>query len=185
MRSREIFWKRPFSCWMNRFWPVFLVLPVMLLKTQLFEKELFSLSFSVLCSIKNLSEQLTTTHIISWHFLCIIKIHFLRTYEADGDFCKKTLSSRWFWPVFSRITEYRDIKKQLHWAKEDSNNYCASYKIISATTECMLKTKVFEIMLPFRWKKNNFTFFFVIPSFADVHNNFITHHKVFKQIWCK
>ena len=61
----------------------------MLLKTQLFEKELFSPSFSVLCSIKNLSEQLTTAHITCWHFLCIIKLHFVRTYEADGKFLWK------------------------------------------------------------------------------------------------
>ena len=86
MRSREKFWRRPFSGWMNRFWPIFLVLPVMLLKTQRFEKELFPPSFLVLCSIKNLSEQFITTHIVSWRFFCIIKLHFSRTYEADGKF---------------------------------------------------------------------------------------------------
>ena len=121
--------------------------------TIIWKRAFFRLLFS-LCSIKNLSEQLTTAHITSWHFLYIINLHFVRTYEADGDFCKKTLSSRWFWPVFSRITEYRDIKKQFHWPKKDSNNYCASYKIIFATTEWMLKRKVFEKMLPFQWKSN-------------------------------
>ena len=153
MRSKEIFWKKPSSGWKNGFWPIFLVLPVMLLKSQFFRKEIFGPSFLVLCSIKNLSEQFITARIVSWLFLCNIKLHFVRTYEADGDFCKKLLPSWWFWPVFSRITEYRDIKKQFHWPKEDSNYYCASYKIISATTEWMLKTEVFKEMLPFQWKK--------------------------------
>ena len=107
----------------------------MLLKTKLFEKELFWPSFFVLCSFKNICEQFIIAHIVSWHFFCIIKLHFVRTYEADGDFSKKMLPSRWFWPVFSRITEYRDIRKQFHWPKEYSNSYFASYKIISATTE--------------------------------------------------
>ena len=185
MRSKEIFWKKPPFGWKKRFWPVFLVLPVMLLKTQLFEKELFWPSFFVLCSIKNLSEQLITAHFVSWHFFCIIKLHSVRTYEADGEFSKIILSFRWFWPVSSRNTEYRDIRKQTHWPKKDSINFCASYKIISATTGWMLKRKIFKKMLPFQWKKNNFTFFLVIRNFADVHNNFIILHKVIKQIWCK
>ena len=63
----------------------FLVLPVMLLKTQFFKKEIFGPSFFVLCSIKNLSEQFITTHIVSWHFFCIIKLRFDRTYETVGD----------------------------------------------------------------------------------------------------
>ena len=69
------------------------------------------------------------------------------------------LPSRWFWPVFSRNTEYRDIKKQFRWPKKDSNKCCASYKIISATTEWMLKTKIFEKKLTFPTKKNNSSFF--------------------------
>ena len=86
MRSKEIFWKKPPFGWKKRFWPVFLVLPVMLLKTQLFEKELFWPPFFVRRSIKNLSEQFITAHIVSWHFFRIIKLHFVRTYEADGEF---------------------------------------------------------------------------------------------------
>ena len=39
----------------------------------------------VLWSIKNLSEQFITAHNVSWHFFCIIKLRFDRTYEADGD----------------------------------------------------------------------------------------------------
>ena len=65
------------------------------------------------------------------------------------------LSPRWFWPVFSRITEYRDIRKQFHWFKKDSNKYCASYKIISATTVWMLKTKIFEKKVTFPLKKKH------------------------------
>ena len=61
----------------------------MLLKTQLFVKELFWPSFLVLCSTKNLSEQFITTHIVFWLFFCNIKLQFVRTYEADGDFFKK------------------------------------------------------------------------------------------------
>ena len=154
-----IFLKKPSSGWKKRFWPVFLVLPVMLLKTQLFEKEPFCPSFLVLCSNKNLSEQFIPTHIVSRHFFCIIKLHSVRTNEADGDLFKKMLSSRWFWLVFSRGTEYRDVKKQFHWPKNDSINYCASYKIISATTGWMLKTKNSKKKLPFQWKRNTFTFF--------------------------
>ena len=158
LRSKEIFWKKPRSGWKNRFWPSFLVLPVMLLQTQIIEKELFRPFSIVLCSIKNLSELFITTHIVSWHFFCIIKLHFVRTYEADCDFFKKILPSRWFWPVFSRITEYRDIRKQFRWPKKDSKKYCAGYKIFSATTEWMLKLKVFEKKLPFQWKKHLFIF---------------------------
>ena len=69
----------------KRFWPVFLVLPVMLLKTQFFEKEIIGPLFVVLCSFKNLSEQFIIAHIVFWHFFCIIKLRFDRTYEADGD----------------------------------------------------------------------------------------------------
>ena len=102
-----------------------------------------ALFFLVLCNIKNLCEQFITVHFVSRHFFCIIKLHSVRTNEADGDFSvKKMLSFRWFWHVFSRITEYRDIRKQFHWPKKFSNNYFASYKIISATTEWMLETKV-------------------------------------------
>ena len=143
----------------KRFWPVFLVLPVMLLKTQLFEKELFRPSFLVLGSIKKFSEQFITTHFVSWHFFCIIMLLFVRTYEADGVFFKKILPSRWFWPVFSHISEYCDIRKQFHRLKKDSNKFCASYKIIFATTEWMLKTKLFEKKLPFQWKKSLLHFF--------------------------
>ena len=152
------FEKKPASGWKNRFWPIFLVLPVMLLKTQLFEKELFWSVILVLCGFQNLSEQFITGLIFSWIFLYITNLHFVRTYEADGDFSRKMLPSRWFWPVFSRITEYRDIRKQFHWPKEDSNNYCASYKIISATTERMFKTKIFGKMLPFQLKKHFYIF---------------------------
>ena len=77
--------KKPSSGWKKRFWPVFLVLPVMLLKTQFFKKEIFGPSFFVLCSIKNLSEQFINAHIVSWHFFCLIKLRFDRTYEAVGD----------------------------------------------------------------------------------------------------
>ena len=152
MMSKETFREKPSSGWKNRFWPIFLVLPVMLLKTQLIEKELFWPSFLVLCSIKNLSEQFITAHNVFWHFLCILKLHFVRTCKVDGDFSKNTIIFRWFWPVFSRIAEYRDIRKQFHWPKKDSNNYCASYKIISVPIEWTLKTKVFEIKLPFKWR---------------------------------
>ena len=91
-------------------------------------------------------------------------------------FCEKILPFRWFWPVFSHITEYRNIKKQFHWPKKDSNEYCGSYKIISATTEWKLKTTVFE-KNTFPVKKNTYSFFLLIPRFADVHNKFITLHK--------
>ena len=185
MRSKEFYWKKPRSGWKNRFWPSFLVLPVMLLKTQIFQKKPFWPSFFVLCSIKNLSEQFITTHIVSWHFFCIIKLHSVRTYEADGEFSKIILSSRWFWPIFSRNTEYRDIRKQTHWPKKDSINFCASYKINSATTESLLKTERLKRSYLSTEKKSTSTFFLVIPRFADVHNNFITLHKVFKQNWCK
>ena len=84
IRSTEGFWKKPSSGLKIRFWPIFLVLPVMLLKTQIFLKELFRLSFLVLCSIKNLSEQFITAHVVSWIF-CNIKLQFVRTYEAVGD----------------------------------------------------------------------------------------------------
>ena len=157
----------------------------MTMKKQLFEKELCRPSFLVLCSVKNFSEHFITTHIYYWNFFRIIKLQIVRTYEAEGSFSKKMLSSRWFWPVFSRNTEYRDIRKQFRWPKKGSNKYCASYKILSATTERMLKTKVFEKKLLFQWKKNTYSFFLVIPSFADVQNNFITLHKVLKQIWNK
>ena len=89
MRSKENFLKKPSSGWKKRFWPVFLVLPVMLLKTKLFEKELFWPSFFVLCSIKNLCEQFITAHNVSWHSFCIIKLHFVRTYGTHGEFFKK------------------------------------------------------------------------------------------------
>ena len=89
MRSNEVFWRNSSSWWKRRFWPIFLVLPVMLLKTQLIEKELFRPSFLVQCSIKNLSEHFKTTHTVSWHFFCIIKLHFVWTYEADGEFLWK------------------------------------------------------------------------------------------------
>ena len=82
---KELFGKEPSSGWKNQFCPIFLVLSVMLLKTKLFEKELFWPPFFVLCSYKNLCEQFITAHIVSWHFFCIIKLHFVRTYEADGD----------------------------------------------------------------------------------------------------
>ena len=160
MRSKEkILNKKPSSGRRNRFWTIFLVLPVMLLKTQLFEKELFRPFFLVLCSIKNLSEQFITAHIVSWHFLCIIKLHFVRTHKADGDFSERMLFSRWFWLVFSRHSEYRDIRKQFHWPKKESNKYCESYKIISAPTQWKLKTKLFEKKLPFKWKKTLLHFF--------------------------
>ena len=89
MRSKETFWKKPSSGWKKRFWPVFLVLPVMTMKKQLFEKELCRPSFLVLCSVKNLSEHFITTHIISWRFFRIIKLQIVRTYEAEGGFSKK------------------------------------------------------------------------------------------------
>ena len=69
------------------------------------------------------------------------------------------LSSRWLWPVFFRISEYRDIKKQFHWPKKDSDNCYASYKIVCATTEWKLKTKSFEKKLPSQWK-NKLIYFF-------------------------
>ena len=71
MMSMETFWEKPSSGWKNRCWPIFLVIPVMLLKTQLFEKELFWPSFFVLCSIKNLSEQFITAPVVSWLFCAI------------------------------------------------------------------------------------------------------------------
>ena len=49
-----ILWKKTSSRWKNQFLPIFLVLPVMLLKTKLFEKELIWLSSLVLCSIRNI-----------------------------------------------------------------------------------------------------------------------------------
>ena len=67
----KILKKKPSSGWKNRFWTIFLVLPVMLLKTQLFEKELFWPSFLVLCSNKNLCEQFITAHGASWHFFAL------------------------------------------------------------------------------------------------------------------
>ena len=154
----SFFEKKTSSGWKNRFWPIFLVSPVMLLKTQLFEKELFWHSFLVLCGFKNLSEQFITGLIFSWIFLYFIKLHFVRTYKADGDFSRKMLYSRWFWPVFFRISEYRDIRKQFHWPKKDSNKCSASYKIISGKTEWMLKTIIFEKKILFQWK-NTFTYF--------------------------
>ena len=50
--------------------------------------------------------------------------------------------------------------------------------------ECW-KQKFSKKKLLFHWKKNTYTIFLVIPSFADVRDNFITLHKVFKQNWCK
>ena len=66
------------------------------------------------------------------------------------------LPSWWFWPAFSRITEYRDIRKQFHWLRKDSNNFCASYEIVSATTQWMLKTKIFEKKIYLSKEKKHF-----------------------------
>ena len=71
--QRKIFERKPSSGWKkNGFGLLFLLLPVMLLKTQLFEKELFWPFFLVLCSIENLSELFITAHIVFWPFLCNI-----------------------------------------------------------------------------------------------------------------
>ena len=73
MSSKEDFWKETiFRVEKNGFGLLFLLLPVMLLKTQLFEKELFWPFFLVLCSIENLSELFITAHIVFWPFLCNI-----------------------------------------------------------------------------------------------------------------
>ena len=185
MRSKKSFWKKQSSGWKNRFWPIFLVLPAMLLKTQLFEKDLICPSFFVLCSIKNLTKQFITHHIVFWHFLCIIKLHFVKTYKADGDFSKRTLFRMILAGFLSycRVSRHQEANPLAQ--KKDSNKCCASYKINSAKTEWMLKTKTFKKKSHFSSEKNTFTIFLVIPTFADVHNNFITVHKVFKQIWCK
>ena len=185
MRSKETFWKKPSSGWKKRFWPVFLVLPVMLLKAQVFEKELFCPSVFVRCSIKNLNEQLITAHNNSWHFFCILKLHSVRTYEADGDFSKKMLSFRWFWPVFSRITEYRDIRKQFHWPKKKIKQVLCKLRDQFCNNCVIVENRTFRKEVTFPLKKKHIYIFFVIPRFADVHKNFITLHKVFKQNWCK
>ena len=106
-RSNEFFWKKHSPGWKKLFLACFPGITCEAVENTIFWKRAsFAIFYCfVLCSIKNLSEQLTTAHITSWHFLCIIKLHFVRTYEAVGDFCNKTLPSWWFWPVSSRITE--------------------------------------------------------------------------------
>ena len=169
----------------KRFWPVFLVLPVMLLKTQLFEKELFRPSFLVLRSIKKFSEQFITTHFVSWHFFCIIMLLFVRTYEADGVFFKKNstfpmiltsfLSHFWVLRHQEAIPSAQKRFKQVLCKLQD--HFCNNWVNV--------ENKTFRKKVTFPVKKITSTFFLVIPSFADVHNNFMTLHKVFKQIWCK
>ena len=144
----------------TRFWPVFLVLTVMLLKTQLFEKELFCPSFLVLCSIKNLSEQFIPTHIVSRHFFCIIKLHFVRTNEADGEFFKKnailpmilTCFLSWYW--VSRHQEAISL------AQKRFNQILCRLQDHFWTTGWMLKTKKFEKNVTFPVKKKHFYIFF-------------------------
>ena len=186
MRSKENFLKKPSSGWKKRFWPVFLVLPVMLLKTKLFEKELFWPSFFVLCSIKNLCEQFITAHIVSWHFFCIIKLHFVRTYEADGDFLYKKCYLPDDFDMFSFVllSIATSRSSSIGPKKIQTTIVKVTRSFLQQLSECW-KQKISKKILPFQWKKNSFTFFLVIPSFADVHNIFIKLHKVFKQFWCK
>ena len=84
--QRKFFGKNHLPGGKDGFGLLFLVLPVMLLKTQVFEKELFWPSFLVLCSIKNLSEQFITANIS--FFLLVLpsktnhKIPFIRFHEV-------------------------------------------------------------------------------------------------------
>ena len=86
------------------------------------------------------------------------------------------LSSLWFWPVFSRITEYRDIRKQFHWPENIQTIVLQVTRSFLQQLSDRWKQKISK-KVTFPVKKNTFTFFFVVPSFADVHNNNITGHK--------
>ena len=149
-------------------------------------KKLFRPFFLVLCIIKNLSEQFLTAHIVSFlFFLCIKKLHFVRTHKVDGDISKRTLFFRWFWPVFSRNSEYRDSRKQFHWPKKRVKQRLWKVQDHFCTNWVKVENKIIRTKVTFQVKKNTFTFFLVIPSFADVHNNFITLHTLFNQNCCK
>ena len=186
MRSRKFSWKKPSCAWKNQFCPIFLVLPVMLLKTKLFEKELFCASFFVLCSIKNLCEQFITAHIVSWHFFCIIKLHFVRTYEADEDFLYKQCYLPDDFDLFSFVlVSIATSGSSSIGPKEIQTNVMqVTRSILQQLSECW-KQNVSKKSYLSSEKETLLHFFLVIPSFADVHNSFITLQKVFKQIWCK
>ena len=166
MRSKETFWKRPSSGWKKRFWPVFLVLPVMLLKTQVFEKELFWPSFFVRCSIENLSEQIITAHIVFWHYFCIIKLQFVRTCEADGEFLWKTaifpmiLTCFFSYYWVSRHQESNPLAqkrfKQVLCKLQDQ--FCNNCVIV--------ENRTFRKEVTFPLKKNTSTFFFRYTEFC-------------------
>ena len=185
MMSEEIFWEKPSSGWKNRFWPIFLVLPVMLLKTQLFEEELFWPSFFVLCSIKNLSEQFITAPVVSWFFFCNLKLHFVRTYEKDGVLFKKNAT---FPMILTCFLSYHWISRHqeaVPLAQKRVKHFLCKLQDFFCNNWVNVENKSFQKKSYLYSEKNTFTIFLVLPSFADVHNNFITLHKVFKQIWCK
>ena len=155
----------------------------MLLKTQLFEKELFRPSFLVLCSIKKFSEQFITTPFVSWHFFCLIMLLFVRTYEADGVFFKKFYLPDDF-DLFSLIflSIATSGRNTIGPKKVQTNIVQVTRSFLQQLSECWKRNFSKKSYLP--GEKKTYTFFLVIPSFADVHNIFITLHEVFKQNWC-
>ena len=157
--QRKIFEKQPSSGWKNRFWPIFLVLPVMLLKTQLFEKEVFWPSFLFLCSAKNLTKQFISAHIVFWNFLCIIKLHFVRTYKADGDFSNRTL----FFPmILANFLSYCWVSRHqeaIPLAQKKVKQILCKLQDLFCTNWVKVENKIFRKKLPFQWKKRLLHFF--------------------------
>ena len=91
--------------------------PKRLLKTQIFERNLFFQRKSyfgqfslVLSSRTDGREQFIRVHNVLWQLLGKLKDPFFKTYEVDGkNFSKKKeyfFDEKPFWSIFSRITEY-------------------------------------------------------------------------------
>ena len=132
----------------------------MLLKTQLFEKDLFWPSFFVLCSIKNLSEQFITAPVVSWLFFCNLKLHFVRTYEADGD----CLYKKCYLPDDFDLLSL--VLLSIATSRSDSIGPKKIQTIIVQVTRSFLqqlcecwKQNFSKKKLPFQWKKTLLQFF--------------------------
>ena len=157
--QRKFFGETHLSGGKDGFGLLFLVLPVMLLKTQLFEKELFRPSFLVLCSIKNLSEHFITTHIVSWHFFCIIELHFVRTYEADGEFLWKNATFPIILTCFLSYYWVSQHQEAIPLAQKRFKRVLCKLQDHFCNNWVKVENKSFQKKIPFQWKRTLIHFF--------------------------
>ena len=160
MQVKRIFLrKRRSSGWKNSFGLLFLVSPLLLLKTQLFEIKRFFLwknllaFFAVLWSFKNFSQQFITSHIVS----------------------------RPFCPIYSftslKLTFFENCKA--------STQICATLRILSVSCKSMFKTQTLEKRAKVQGKNHLSHFNSYHLVVADFGEHFSKLHKVFKWKMCK